>query len=122
MGAKDVVTSGSAAVPQKAGTQKADTRPAGPFGLKSFPGGFIVGVVIAVAVTLLIIQNGESTQLDWLVFQFQAPLWIMLLLTLIAGGVIAEIGKVVVSRSLAGAKQRRARAHPEPVTGTRRKP
>ena len=110
MGAGDLGSGGSGSTPPQTGA-----RPAAPRGLRSFPGGFVVGVVIAVAVTLLIIQNGESTQLDWLAFHFQAPLWIMLLLTLAAGGVIAEAGKVAVGRWLAGAKKRRMTARPEPA-------
>ena len=117
MSAEEVLTGGSAVVPAKA-----PARPVGPFGLKSFPGGFVVGAVVAIAVTLLIIQNGESTQLDWLAFHFEAPLWIMLLLTLIAGGLIAEVGKVVVGRSLASAKQRRGRAQAKPAAKNSRKP
>ena len=110
MGAGDLVAGGSGSNSRRTGARPADRR-----GLRSFPGGFVIGVVVAVAVTLLIIQNGESTQLDWLVFHFQAPLWIMLLLTLAAGGVITEAGKVAVGRWLAGAKERRMSADPKPA-------
>jgi uncharacterized integral membrane protein len=61
--------------------------------------GLVVGGVITVAVVLLIIQNGESTQLDWLVFDFEAPLWIMLALTLAAGAVVWELGRAGWHRS-----------------------
>lgn len=76
---------------------------------RSFRTGFIVGAVVAVAVGLLIVQNSESVQLDWVVFDFEAPLWIMLFVTLVAGGLIAELGRPLIRRSLAKSKEERRR-------------
>jgi uncharacterized integral membrane protein len=68
----------------------------------------IVGVLIAVAVLLLIVQNGESAQLTWLFFDFSAPLWIMLLLTMVAGAASWELVKK-------GWRRRRAARHTRPA-------
>lgn len=67
-------------------------------GGRPFRVGLIVGAVITVAIALLIIQNGESARLDWLTFDFEAPLWIMLLLTLAAGAVVWETAKMLWHR------------------------
>lgn len=68
--------------------------------------GILIGTIITVAVVLLIAQNGESAQLDWLAFHFRAPLWIMLILTAGAGGVVWELVKAMWRR---GRKLRRIR-------------
>jgi uncharacterized integral membrane protein len=72
--------------------------------------GLALGSLVTVAVVLLIIQNGESAQLDWLVFHFSSPLWIMLLLTSVAGGVVWELLKVGWRRGRQKQTQRRAAA------------
>jgi uncharacterized integral membrane protein len=64
--------------------------------------GALLGSIVTVAAVVLIVQNGESAQLDWLVFHFRTPLWIMLVLTAVAGAVIWELVK---------AGGRRARRH-----------
>jgi uncharacterized integral membrane protein len=60
--------------------------------------GLIVGVLVTVAVVILIVQNGESAQIDWLLFHFSSPLWIILLLTMAAGGVVWEVAKFLIRR------------------------
>ena len=69
--------------------------------------GLVVGVLVTVAVVLLIIQNGESARLDWLVFHFSAPLWIMLLLTLAAGGIVWELIRFTARRGRRRRSERR---------------
>ncbi len=61
--------------------------------------GIVIGTIITVAVVLLIAQNGESAQLDWVAFHFRAPLWIMLILTTAAGGVVLELVKAMWRRA-----------------------
>ena len=63
------------------------------------------------AVALLIVQNGESAQLDWLVFDFDAPLWIMLALTFAAGAVVWELGKAAWHHSRRLRAERRTAMH-----------
>ena len=74
-----------------------------------FRWGFVAGGVVAVAVALLIVQNGESVQVDWLWIDFRARLWMVLLLTVAAGGLIWETTKAVVRRAKAS-NQRRSEA------------
>jgi len=70
-------------------------------GSRPFRVGLALGAVITVAIALLIIQNGESAQLDWLQFDFRAPLWVMLMLTLLAGAVVWETAKALWRRGRA---------------------
>ncbi len=65
----------------------------------SFRTGVILGSIVTVAVVLLIIQNGESAQLDWIAFHFRTPLWIMLFLTAAAGAVTWELIKAAGRRA-----------------------
>ncbi len=58
----------------------------------------MVGVIIAVALVLLITQNGEKTHIDWLAFDFEAPLWIVLLLSAAAGAIVWESVKFALRR------------------------
>lgn len=67
-------------------------------GSRPFRAGLVIGALITLAIALLIIQNGESARLDWLTFDFEAPLWIMLLLTLGAGAVVWETVKMLCHR------------------------
>lgn len=50
-----------------------------------FRTGFIIGVVVVLAIALLIIQSDEDVKLEWLFFDFEWPLWPLLLLTFVAG-------------------------------------
>ena len=81
------------------GTETPDSRTIITRALKSgrrnqFRTGVILGSIVTVAAVLLIIQNGESAQLDWLFFHFRTPLWIMLVLTAVAGAVGWELIKI----------------------------
>lgn len=76
-------------------------------GPNPFRAGLVLGAIVAVAMVLLIIQNGESAQLDWVVFHFDAPLWIMLILTAAAGAVVWEVIKVVWHRGRRLRRERR---------------
>lgn len=59
-----------------------------------FRAGVVLGTIVTIAVVLLIVQNGESAQLDWISFHFRMPLWILLSLTAAAGAVVWEIIKI----------------------------
>jgi uncharacterized integral membrane protein len=77
---------------------------------RAFRIGVTVGVAVSIAVVLLILQNGESAQIDWLVFHFHAPFWVILALTLVAGAVIWELIKTSIHRSRQLLRDRRARS------------
>lgn len=69
--------------------------------------GLIVGALVTVAAGILVVQNGESAQFDWLAFHFSAPLWIILFVTMIAGGVTWEVLRILIRRGRDRSKQRR---------------
>ena len=46
---------------------------------------FLAGAIIAVAVAFLVAQNGESTTVEWLAWDPTGPMWIVLVLTFVAG-------------------------------------
>ena len=52
--------------------------------------GLVAGVVIAAAVAALIAQNTDGVTVRWLMFDGQQPMWLLLVLTAIAGAVIAK--------------------------------
>jgi uncharacterized integral membrane protein len=72
-----------------------------------FRTGLILGAVITAAVILLIVSNGESAHLHWLAFTFHARLWLMLLLTAVAGAVVWELVKAGLRRARRLRAQRR---------------
>ena len=59
----------------------------------------IGGLIVAAAVIILIVQNGESARIDWLFFHFTSPLWVILFLTMVAGGIVWELAKLAFRRS-----------------------
>jgi len=69
-----------------------------------FRAGIVLGALVTVGIVLVIVQNGESTQLDWIAFHFKTPLWILLTLTAAAGAIVWELIKVGWRR---GRRQRR---------------
>ncbi len=73
-----------------------------------FSGGVIVGILVAIATVFLIIQNGESAHVDWLWFHGKAPLWLVLIATLIAGAILWELLKLLVRRNRSRTQRRRA--------------
>lgn len=79
-------------------------------GRNSFRTGVILGALITAAVVVLIVQNGESVQLDWIAFHFRTPLWIMLLLTAVAGAVVWELIKAASRRTRRMRRERRETA------------
>lgn len=58
----------------------------------------VAAELVIFAAAMLVVQNRESARLDWLAFHFRSPLWIMLLLTSIAGGVGSEVIKAAWRR------------------------
>jgi uncharacterized integral membrane protein len=83
---------------------------------RPFQWGVVVGGVVAVAAALLVVQNGHTTGLEWLWFDFDAPLWLLLALTLAAGGFLAEAGRIVWRR-----RRVRAAERSEVVSAARRR-
>lgn len=66
-------------------------QPARAFKWRPFHTGLVVGALIAVAVTLLIVQNGHSARVNWLFFHFKSPQWIILFITAVAGAIAWQV-------------------------------
>jgi uncharacterized integral membrane protein len=61
---------------------------------RAFNIGIAVGLIATVAAVIFMIQNGQSTQFDWLWFNFDLPLW-----TVLIGGIaigVALLAAVLV--------------------------
>jgi len=78
---------------------------------RPFRVGFVLGGLLAAAAALLVIQNGESARINWLWMEFSAPLWLVLLLTLVAGGLVWETLKMAVRRGRRLRQERREALH-----------
>jgi uncharacterized integral membrane protein len=57
--------------------------------------GFLGTLGLATAVTVLIVQNDETTRFEWLWFDFTASLGVMMLLTALAAVVATTVGGLV---------------------------
>lgn len=53
--------------------------------------GTTFGALLALSTTLLIVQNSESANLDWLWLDFSAPLWLLLFLSAVSGAILAVL-------------------------------
>lgn len=77
---------------------------------RSFWLGAALGTVLAVATVLLIVQNGESVLLHWLMLDFTAPLWLFLLASALSGAVLALLGAALGRRARTHARHRQEAA------------
>ncbi|MEP7054193.1 MAG: LapA family protein [Actinomycetota bacterium] len=73
---------------------------------RPFRWGLLVGALATVAAALLIVQNGHSTGVRWLWFSFEMPQWLLLVVTLVIGGVVWEAAKLAWHRARSRAADR----------------
>lgn len=66
-------------------------------------------LIIAIAALLFVLQNTEETRFNFLWFEFRWPLWIMLIVFMLAGAIV-DYG---ISRRLRSRRRRRAQAAAE---------
>jgi uncharacterized integral membrane protein len=66
--------------------------------------GFVVGAALALAAVLLVVQNVRTVPFEWLVFDADAPMWLLLLASFVAG---LLVGPLVI----AGARRSSQRRH-----------
>ena len=53
--------------------------------------GLVVAGVLGAGLALFVAQNTRSTRVEWLVFDFRQPLWLVLLVTAAVTLVVAEL-------------------------------
>lgn len=53
--------------------------------------GFLLGVLVAAAMGVLVVQNTDPVPLEWLFFDFEAPTWVVLLVAFASGLVVAPL-------------------------------
>lgn len=69
---------------------------------RAFNVGMVLGVLVAMAAAVFIVQNSQSTGFDWLWFDFSMPLWAALV------GAIA-VGVILTATALTVHRRRRRR-------------
>jgi uncharacterized integral membrane protein len=79
---------------------------------RAFNVGATVGVVVTVPAVIFVIQNGQSTQFDWLWFDFELPLW-----TVFIGGI--AIGAALLAALLLVHRHRQRRIEHRQQAGGR---
>ena len=67
--------------------------------------GRVLALVIGVVVLLLIVQNSGRAELHVLIFQFDAPVWVMMLITLVLGAAGWELARRSRQRRSAATKE-----------------
>ena len=90
------------------------TRPERAFNL-----GAVLGLTLAVATFIFLVQNSGRTDFEWLWFDFELPLWMALLGALVVGAVLVLTGLAVHRRRRRriGRRERAAGRLEEALTG-----
>lgn len=57
----------------------------------SIPPGLVAAVVLVVALIFFVVQNGDDVAFEWLVFDMTGPLWVLILVSAVAGAVLNEV-------------------------------
>jgi uncharacterized integral membrane protein len=65
---------------------------------RAFNVGVAVGLVLATATFIFLVQNRQATQFDWLWFDFTLPLWVALVGALGVGALLVVTGVLVHGR------------------------
>lgn len=69
--------------------------------------GLVVGIVVAVAAVLAIVQNGDDVRFEWAVFDADAPLWLLLIASMVGGAVLWSLLRAAAARGRSHRAQRR---------------
>ena len=57
----------------------------------SIPPGLAAAVLLVVALIFFVVQNGDDVAFEWLVFDMTCPLWVLILVSAVAGAVLNEV-------------------------------
>lgn len=58
----------------------------------------VLTAVVGIALALLIVQNPDSQDIEWLTVKASLPMWLIILGSALAGAVLAVVGRLIVSR------------------------
>ena len=72
--------------------------------------GLGAGVVLAVAAVLAIVQNGDDVRFEWVTFDVDAPLWLLLVAAMVVGALLWALTTIAVSRGRSHRTERRRAA------------
>ena len=61
-------------------------------------GKFIGAALVAVALVAFVVQNTDSTPVQWFFIDRSAPLWLIIVISAVAGAVLSEILGWIIRR------------------------
>jgi len=64
----------------------------GDGGGRQVSAGLVGGGVVAAALVAFVVQNTDDVPVNWLFFESDAPLWLVILIAAVAGAVLSEVG------------------------------
>ncbi len=62
-------------------------------------GKLIVVAIVGVALAAFVVQNTDDTPVSWLMFDESAPLWIVIVISAVAGAILSEAADWMIRRS-----------------------
>lgn len=66
---------------------------------RSFNSGMVIAALVLIAFVVFIVQNTDSTQVTWLLFDSNGPLWVLIVVAAVAGAILSEVLTWVIRRS-----------------------
>ena len=61
-------------------------------------GKFIGAALVAVALIAFVVQNSDSTPVQWFFIDRSAPLWLIIVISAVAGAILSEVLGWIVRR------------------------
>ena len=58
----------------------------------------IVGALLVAVLVIFIVQNGESSRFEFLAWEWSPPLWLVIVISAVAGALIAQISAFFARR------------------------
>lgn len=72
--------------------------PTGERGNRTGLGKFVAAALLAAALVAFVVQNTDSTPVSWFFIDRSAPLWLIIVVSAVAGAVLSEILGWIVRR------------------------
>jgi uncharacterized integral membrane protein len=54
--------------------------------------------VLAAAIVAFVVQNGDSNQVEWLMFEGKAPTWLVIVVSAVAGAILERLTVWAIKR------------------------